>query len=213
MPRILLSIALRLLACALLIYPVWLWLGITSVVLTSPLVAGALARPLIDLAGELRHLVRELVHRPGPDEHYAFLSTRIAVRTDDDGLRWLRLAHLRDIVPGLAGERVLSRVFPDGCRRFEPGGEPYLLDRCAVELLGRANASDDTAVRLRNWIRREVSHPAQRLRERRGLPEPAGLQDQAFDEAPDHMPDQAPDQAPDQSPDQAPNAAPVSRPS
>jgi len=147
-------------------------MGIAAVVLTSPLLAIALARPLIDLASELRHLVRALVHRPGPDEDFAFRNHRIAVRTDERGLRWLRLADLRAIVPRMADDRVLERVFPDGCRRFERHGEIYLLDRCAVELLGRTSGDGDIAARLRTWVTREVLRPARQLRERQGLEEP-----------------------------------------
>jgi len=64
MTRPLVQIVLRIAACALLAWLAWRVAGPTVALLTVPLLGVVVARPLLDLAGELRHQARALVWRP-----------------------------------------------------------------------------------------------------------------------------------------------------
>ena len=98
---ILATIALRLAACSLLSWAVWRWFGPAPMVATAPLFGIALARPLIDLASE----VRRAMHHA----HWRDVQGALAVAYPDGVRRLGRPAepYLRDeaLLAHLAKER------------------------------------------------------------------------------------------------------------
>ena len=62
------------------------------VLFVSPLYGALIARPLIDLTGSLRQVLRASVWLPQHGQHYVFKGTTVHVLEDEEGWRWRALA-------------------------------------------------------------------------------------------------------------------------
>ena len=159
-------IAWRLALCAAGSWAAWHFGGLVTVVATAPLYGIALARPLLDLASELRHRSRALVWRSVEGRHYVFRGTPVQVLEDDQQRRWVRAADVRRIVGHTASDGALALTYPDGWRRMGRPAQPHFSDAALVAHL--AKESTPEALRFRQWVEREIVFPGQRLRERAG---------------------------------------------
>jgi len=87
------ALARRLAIAAALAAGAW-WLDgpsflfVFALALSGPL----LARPLLDLAGDLRQQARAAVWAPQEGRHFVFRGTPVSVREDVDHRRWVRMA-------------------------------------------------------------------------------------------------------------------------
>ena len=92
---------------------------------------------------------------------------RIRVHEDAAGHRWVELSAVRHFHPFLPNDRRLAQAFPDA---FEPADAGHGARLRVPELLTLlAHSARPEAIRLRNWLAREVAFPAEqrrRLRER-----------------------------------------------
>jgi hypothetical protein len=167
MVRLLVQIALRTAACALLAWLAWRVAGPIVALLTVPLLGVALARPLLDLAGELRHQTRALVWRPLEGRHFTFHGVPIQVLEDADHRRWIRAADVRAVVGFTAGDGALALTYPNGWSLLGTPPQPHFSDDVLVEHL--AKESSPQALKFRRWAEREIVFPARRERERLGI--------------------------------------------
>jgi hypothetical protein len=165
------TIALRLGCCALVSWAVWRFLGPVPMVLTLPLFGILLARPLIDLAGAARHLMKRSHLAPVEGRHYAFRGRNVQVLQDVERRRWVRIADVRAIVGFTASDGALAISYPDGVRGLGRPLEPHLADDALLVHLRKERSPD--ARRLRLWVEREIVFPARRERERLGIHLPA----------------------------------------
>jgi hypothetical protein len=165
------TIAVRLAGCTLLSWAVWRWFGLAPMVATAPLFGVALARPLIDLASELRRAMHHAHWRDVQGEHYAFHGRPVRVVDDVEHVRWVRLADVRAIVGFTASDGALALAYPEGLRRLGRPGEPYLRDEALLAHLGKERSPE--ALRLASWVEREIVYPARRQRERLAIRTPA----------------------------------------
>jgi hypothetical protein len=159
-------IALRLALCAAVIVPVWWWIGPAGLALTAPLFGLALAKPLLDLFLQTRAAIREWAYAGTEGRFYAYKGVPIDVIDGDDGHRWLRLADVRRIVPGLASDALLAKAHPERVWRRGTPPSPYLQDDALLERLARATAP--ATLKFRLWVERDIVFPARRLRGERG---------------------------------------------
>ena len=164
---LLLRIAIRLLLCAAMSWVVWRYFGLAVAVATAPLYGIALARPLIDLASDLRHATRAAVWRPLEGRHFVYRGTPVQVLEDDDHRRWVRAADVRAIVGHTATHGALALTYPSGWRTMGKPAEPHFSDEALIAHLTKESAPE--ALRFRHWAEREIAFPAQRLRERLGI--------------------------------------------
>ena len=167
MSAILLRIAIRVLLCAAVSWVVWRYFGVAVAVASAPLYGIALARPLIDLASDLRHATRAAVWRPLEGRHFVYRGTPVQVLEDDDHRRWVRAADVRAIVGHTASHGAISLTYPSGWRTMGKPAEPHFSDEALIAHLMKASAPE--ALRFRHWAEREIAFPAQRLRERLGI--------------------------------------------
>jgi hypothetical protein len=167
MTRLLIQIALRTAACALLAWLAWRVAGPTIALLTVPLLGVVLARPLLDLAGELRHQARALVWRPLEGRHFTFHGVPIQVLEDADHRRWIRAADVRAVVGFTAGDGALALTYPNGWSLLGTPPQPHFSDDALVEHL--AKESSPRALKFRHWAEREIVFSARRERERLGI--------------------------------------------
>lgn len=173
MSSTLLTLALRLaIAAALAAWAWWMdgpsFLFVFALALSGPL----LARPLLDLAGDLRRQVRAAVWAGQEGQHFVFRGTPVTVREDVDHRRWLRVADLRRLVGFTASDGALALSYPHHWSVDGRGG--WLDAEAAIVHLHRDAGAQ--ALRLAQWIEREVAFPARRQRERLGIrvPPPKG---------------------------------------
>jgi hypothetical protein len=164
MTAALLQIAVRVLLCGAVSWAVWRIGGLAAMVGTAPLYGVALAKPLLDLFGELRHVMRAAVWRPLEGRHFAYRGRSVQVLEDDDHRRWVRVADMRAVIGHTATDGALALSHPGGCRRAGRPAELHLSDDALLAHLGKQHTAE--ALRFRHWVEREVAFPARRLRSR-----------------------------------------------
>ena len=148
-------------------------MGPFALVIGSPLLAAAIAFPLLTLIADIRHDARARAWLPVHGHHYVFKGITIHVLEDDDCCRWISLADMRKVAGVTATESVLSTVYPERCKRLGKSGEPHLRDDAVIEHLGK-DAGNAVALRFRTWVEREIAYSARTIRKRKGIrPEPA----------------------------------------
>lgn len=157
------QLAWRGLASVVLLWVLWRGFGPFGLVFAAPAVGVLMARPLIDLAGELRRQTKALAMRPTDGTMYAFRNHPLRVMDDDEGRRWLAVADLRRIVPGLPAEATLARVLTQGVQRMGTPPAAFVEAEDTMQLLARAQ--EPATVKLVHWIERDVAGPARRRRE------------------------------------------------
>jgi len=175
MTRILATIALRLAVCIAISWAVWRWFGPANMVPTLVLFGILLARPLLDLAGELRDGMKQVQLAAVEGRHYAFRGRTVHVLDDADRRRWIRLADVRAIVGFTASDGALAIAYPDGVRRLGRPAETHVSEEALLAHLRKERAPE--AARLRVWVEREIVFPGRRERERRGIRLPEAKRD------------------------------------
>jgi hypothetical protein len=165
------SIAWRLALCVAIAWAVWRIGGLVPMVAVAPLFGVALAKPLLDLASDLRHQARARALKPVQGRHFAFRGTPIDVLEDADHRRWVRAADVRAIVGATASNGALALSYPSGWREFGRPATPYFSDDALLAHLAKERSPE--ALRFRHWVERDIAFPAQRMRERLGIRLPA----------------------------------------
>lgn len=152
-------IAVRLVLCSLATWLLWQGVGLGAVALamTAPLFAVALARPLIDAFGLAWGATNERALRHRSGRHFEHRGQALDVAEDDDGLRWLLLADVRKVLPGLPRDEVVRRQ--SGALVGTVDGYAGLRIRAdALQDLLR-KASEPAAVKFKVWLERDVLSP------------------------------------------------------
>ncbi|NKE67862.1 hypothetical protein RAMLITH_18740 [Ramlibacter sp. RBP-2] len=135
-----------------------------AVVLTSPLVAVALAPLVASFLGASFRAVKEVACRDIQGNYFAYKGHRVRIQEDLSGTRWVRLRDIRDLVPDFPREQVLVRIAPDAIARPEGERELYFQASSLDGYLARSRS--DATIRFRIWLQREVLAPAERASRR-----------------------------------------------
>jgi hypothetical protein len=143
------------------------FMGPFGALVSSPLLAAAIARPLMALVANMRHTVLERTWLPVHGQHYVYKDVTIGVLEDEDHRRWVCLADARKVVGFTATERALAIAYPQRCLRIGKRGGPYLRDDALIEHLSKEN--HPAALRFRTWAERTIAFPGRRIRERLGI--------------------------------------------
>ena len=143
------------------------YLGKMAVVWTAPLFAAAVARPLIALASSIRHRVRAFFWLPVHGRHYVYKDVTIHVLEDDNHSRWINLADARKVAAGIASEGALAIIYADQVRVMGSPAQAHIRDDALVAYLGRA--TEQTPLRFRSWVERNISFPGRRIRKSFGI--------------------------------------------
>ncbi len=171
MGRTLLGMAFRLALCAL---PAWFFLKTgfhAGLPFVGALAGILLAKPLIDLASDLRHEMRRAAYRDVQGRHYAWHGRPVRVAEDEHGQRWVRVDDLRAAGATTASDVTLRAAYGSGCRVHAQAlhlGEDALLEHLA-------KSPAPNAAPVREWARRNIVMPARQGREHRGQEPPPPL--------------------------------------
>jgi len=164
--RLALRLAARLALCAAASWGLWRIGGAALMVWSAPLYGIALARPLLDLASELRHAMRAAVWRPLEGRHCVYRGTPVQVLEDESHVRWVRAADVRSIVGQTTSNHALALTYPNGWRTLGTPPEPHFSDEALITHLRTERSAE--ALRFRHWVERTIAFPARRQRERLG---------------------------------------------
>ncbi len=151
--------------------------GPFGIVWTSPLLAAAIARPLMALASDIRGAARAHVWLPVHGQHYVFKDVTIHVVEDDDHFRWICLADVRKVTGVTAGDGALAVAYPG---RLTAIGKPplaHLRDDALIAHLSKE--TNPAALRLRTWAERNIAFPGRRIRKNLGIREDDRAEDPA----------------------------------
>ena len=165
--RLLGRIAWRLLLAGLVCWGLWRLLGLLGVVVSAPLFGFLLARPLLDLVGASGAAVKQLALADLEGRHFEYRGVALDIAEDEEHRRWIRVADLRKLLPGLPRDELLRRQYASDCRDDAATATAKALRIEAGALLAHlAKATEPATLRLKTWLEREVVAPSEKLRER-----------------------------------------------
>lgn len=144
------------------------YFGVISAVLLSPLFAALVARPLMNLASNLRYQMRAHQLRDSQGRYYEYKGQAVHVMQDDDGERWILLSDVRKIVGAMSSERTLRRIYPGHVRPMNRRGRMHMRADALVSHLGKH--SDLLVLRFRTWVERTLAVPGLHARATLGDP-------------------------------------------
>jgi hypothetical protein len=154
------TIALRLLGCCAVTYVAWSALGPQGIAWCAPLFGIALARPLFDGIANTLAWLRALAYRDVEGQHYAFKGISISAVADDEGHMWLRLSHVRKVLPWLSRDESLRQILGARMGQVLPDRATRVEAEAFLAYLGRRTSPD--AVSFMQWIERTVVYPSRR---------------------------------------------------
>ena len=167
MRKLAVGLVIRLVLCMALTGFAWREWGAGGLLAGGLVLALLLPRPLLDLAGELRHWLRERSWRDLEGRHYAYRGQRVHVLEDVSHCRWVLASDVREIVGTATSDSALSLTYPSGFRRMGEPAQAYFSDEALLVHLARV--SGPRANQFRHWVEREIVFPARRVRERLGI--------------------------------------------
>lgn len=167
MPQILASTALRLLVCVLVSFALWRFMGAIGLAVSAPLFGVLLAKPLFELADELRSAAKALAFSEVQGRNFEHRGFKLDIAEDDRRHRWISIKDVQKLIPSLPRPAVLQAQFPDGVQE-DPAISGH---RIHVEALHQylAKSTEANSLKFRNWLEREVVLPGAKVRQRLGI--------------------------------------------
>ncbi len=181
MDSLLLRLVLRLALCLTVAAALWwgletLWgLGSLGLALSAAVFAAALTKPLIELGGDLLHLLRRSAYADVEGVFYVYRGTRLHVVEDAGHVRWVRVADLQRVLGPGTSEATLARLYGERLQRLGLRRHAHLEAEALHTHLARDSRAE--AGRFRLWLEREVVRPSKVLQGRVApppAPRPAG---------------------------------------
>ena len=171
MPRLLAIAAFRvLLACAAAAL-LWRVLGAVGLAVSAPVFGVLLAKPILELSAELRHLTKRFAYAELQGRYFEFHGTRFKIVEDETHHRWVSVADVRKLLPRFPREVVLRKQFPEAVRDEAAAIGPVIRADALLRYLARSTDAD--SLKFRNWLERQVVIPAATIRRRAGIPDAA----------------------------------------
>lgn len=155
--------------------------GVMAIIMLAPLFAAAIARPVINLASNLRHRVRAHLLRDAQGSFYAYKGQAVHVVMDEDGHRWILLADVQKIIGPMATERALCQTYPDRLQPMGRQGHMHIRADALVSHLGKHHHL--LVLRFRTWVERTLAVPGRHARPTLGGPA-TGLSSELLDDEP-----------------------------
>lgn len=154
MAAILLRIGLRAILCALVTWWLYTKLGLVALPIGAPLLGAALARPIIDLVEAAHFTGKSHALADAQGRYWAHRGLRIDIAEDDEDARWLLLADVRKVLPGLPRDEVMQRRFGERVAALEPMPGTRIRADALADYLRKA--TDAPSLKFRTWLDREV---------------------------------------------------------
>jgi hypothetical protein len=153
--------------CVLAWFAVGYKFGAFGLVIASPGLGAAIARPIINLFSNLRQTTREKAWLPVHGNFYEFKDMRVYVVEDESHCRWVRWADVRRIVGGTAKDSAMAKVYPNGWQLVGAPPEPYIRDDALAAYLRKENRP--VTLKMGLWVQRNLVLPSQRVRDKYGI--------------------------------------------
>ena len=153
--------------CVLVYILVGNYFGAMGWAIASPGLGAAIARPIMNLLGNMRQRAREHVWLPVHGDYYAYKDIRIYVVEDEDHCRWVRMADVRRVVGASANDRAMAQVYAKGWQLSGSPPEPYIRDDALVAYLGKENRP--VTLKMALWVKRNLVVPGEKVRDKYGI--------------------------------------------
>ncbi|MCG2591730.1 hypothetical protein LZ009_02945 [Ramlibacter sp. XY19] len=163
MIRLLLRIAFRFALCCAATYLLWLRLGTIAFAVAAPIFGAALARPLIDLVGELAGEVKRAALADLEGRNYEFRGMRFDIADHVDGYRWISVRDVRKVLRAMPRDAVLRAQFPADLLHDEGLKGDRIRAEALLAYLRKATETD--SIKFRNWLEKDVVSPAAKARQ------------------------------------------------
>lgn len=134
------------------------------VVMSSPLVALAVAPLVVSLLGFSVRAARQIAYRDIEGRYFEYKGKSIRVQEDLAGERWLRTGDVRKVIVNLPRDQLLLRLAPLDLGQVDAKGDLFFRALALQKYLERNH--DEPTIRFGNWLQREVVFPAQRASQR-----------------------------------------------
>ena len=163
--RLLLNIAFGVAVSLAVLVTMWHFFGAFGLVFGMPVLA-VFAYPIIDIVTGYPRFVTRIVMRKVDARYYEFRSRSLDIDIDDDAVCWVSTADVRKLVPTLAAEPVLLRMYAG---QVKESGDPrqWRITTHALTLF-LAKSTDPDVTKFSNWLEKDVARPARNRLERRG---------------------------------------------
>ena len=168
-PRPLVTFGLRIAACSVAAYVLWLALGAIGLAISAPLFGIALAKPLFELVAELRDTTKRMVFASVEGRHFEHRGHALDIIEDEQHHRWLKVGDVRKIIKSLPRGAVLQRQYPEGVHEDSGLGGHRILAAALLSYLSKSTEPD--SLRFKVWLERNVVLPAANLRRRSAIDE------------------------------------------
>jgi hypothetical protein len=163
MKKWLISVSLRLVLCGLMTYAVFSGFGPLGLPFCAALYAIAFAKPLLELIPAAFYAAKSAALHDLQGHYFTHRGIRLDVLEHADTFRWISTADVRKVLPGFPGDASLLNTYPADV--MPPGAESgarIKAERLHEMLMKSQNAE---GIQFRNWLLREIIHPANRARE------------------------------------------------
>lgn len=146
------------------------YFGPFAAVLLSPVLGALIARPLMNLAANLRYRMRAHQLRDSQGRYHAYKGQAVHVAQDERGERWVLLSDVRKIIGPMASERALQLTYPGRLQPMDRKGRLHMRADALATYLGKSN--DLLVLRFRTWVQHTLVVPGRHARPTLG--DPAG---------------------------------------
>ena len=164
----------QILLCVAVYALVGYYFGKFAIVTTSPLFAAAVARPLWALVFDIWRGMRARVWLPVHGHHFVFKGTTVQVVEDESHFRWVSLSDVKKVLGSGMSDGAFAMAYPGRFRIMDKPAGGYLRDDALVAYLSKG--SEQTTVRFKTWVERNIVLPGGRIRKNLGIrdevPEP-----------------------------------------
>ena len=152
------NITLRVALSVAVLVAAFVMLGPIGVLVSCPIPAFLLARPVLQLFSSSVHETKRLALHSLEGVYYSFRGTPLTVLEDEDQNRWVAVDDARKVLTTLPRDQVLAKLAPAGLQRAEgePGG--FLRVDDLIAMLSKAQAIE--AIKFKTWLRRDVYFPS-----------------------------------------------------
>jgi hypothetical protein len=163
MKQWLISVSIRLAFCILVTYVGFLGSGPLALPFCAAIYGVVLIKPLFELIGAAFYAAKSAALHDLQGHYFTHRGIRLDVLEHADTFRWICTANVRKVLPGFPSDATLLKMYPsDVIPPSAESGARIKAERLHEMLMKSQNAE---GIQFRNWLLREIIHPANRARE------------------------------------------------
>ncbi len=120
-------------------------------------------KPLLELIAAAFYAAKWAALHDLQGHYFTHRGIRLDVLEHADTFRWIRTADVRKLLPGFPGDASLLNMHPADVMPLSAGSGARIKAERLHEMLMKSQNAE--GIQFRNWLLREIIHPANRARE------------------------------------------------